>query len=45
MKPNLSDKYYKLFIVFYNLNLVKSSNYIKLNKVFSTIKYIKCFIN
>ena len=32
-------------MAFYNLDLVKHGNYIKLNKVFNTIKYIKYFIN
>jgi hypothetical protein len=29
-------------MAFYNLDLVKHSNYIKFNKVFSTIEYVKC---
>ena len=42
IKPKLGDKCYKLFIAFYNLDLVKYSNYIKLSKVLNTIKYVKC---
>ena len=32
-------------MAFYNLDLVKCGNYIKLNKVLGTIEYVKCFIN
>ena len=32
-------------MAFYNLDLVEYSNYIKLNKVLSTIKYIKDLVD
>ena len=42
IEPKLGDKYYKSLIAFYNLDLIKHSNHIKLNKVFSAIKCLKC---
>ena len=45
IEPKLGDKCYKPLIAFYNLDLVKCGNHIKLSKVLSTIECVKCLID
>ena len=45
IKPKAGNKYYKLFIVFSNIDSIKYSNNIKLYIKFSYVQGIKCFIN
>ena len=45
IKPKVSNKCYKLFMAFNNIDPIKYSNNIKLYIEFSTIQGIKCFMD